>query len=108
MRENVLITGGAGFIGSHLTDELVANGYSVRLLDSLIPQVHGSERVRPAYLNPDAELSIGDVRDPDAVRKALANIDVVYHFAAAVGVGQSMYRMAEYMSVNAVGTAVLL
>jgi dTDP-L-rhamnose 4-epimerase len=103
----VLITGGAGFIGSHLADELLAHGYRVRALDSLDPQVHASGE-RPAYLNDDVELVRGDVRDPDAVRRALDGVDAVYHFAARVGVGQSMYELADYQSVNAHGTGVLL
>jgi dTDP-L-rhamnose 4-epimerase len=103
----VLVTGGAGFIGSHLADELLAHGYRVRALDSLDPQVHaGGER--PAYLSPDVELVRGDVRDRDAVRGALDGVDAVYHFAARVGVGQSMYELADYQSVNAHGTGVLL
>jgi len=104
----VLITGGAGFIGSHLADELLAAGYRVRALDNLNEQVHGKERVRPSYLHKDVELIAGDVRDHAAVRKALSGVDAVYHFAAAVGVGQSMYEIAEYTSVNNLGTAVLL
>jgi dTDP-L-rhamnose 4-epimerase len=108
MTRRVLITGGAGFIGSHLADELLARGYAVRALDSLVPQVHGGERKRPSYLAKDIELVVGDVRDPAVVRHALDRVDVVYHFAARVGVGQSMYEVAEYTSVNNVGTAVLL
>jgi dTDP-L-rhamnose 4-epimerase len=104
----VLITGGAGFIGSHLADELLARGCAVRALDALVPQVHGPERQRPAYLAPEVELVVGDVRDAATVRQALAGVDVVYHFAARVGVGQSMYEIGEYTSVNNLGTAVLL
>jgi dTDP-L-rhamnose 4-epimerase len=106
--KQVLITGGAGFIGSHLTNELLRHGYRVRILDNLISQVHGPGQRRPSYLNPDAELMVGDVRDAEAVRQALRGVDVVYHFAARVGVGQSMYEIAEYTSVNDHGTAVLL
>jgi dTDP-L-rhamnose 4-epimerase len=108
MAKNILITGGAGFIGSHLSDELLQHGHRVRVLDSLDPQVHQSCSSRPAYLNSAVELIVGDVRDRSAVTKALHGIDVVYHFAAAVGVGQSMYQIARYNSVNALGTAVLL
>jgi dTDP-L-rhamnose 4-epimerase len=104
----ILITGGAGFIGSHLADELIRRGHDVRALDILSPQVHGAEQRRPSYLHPDVELQRGDVRDAAAVRRALDGIDVVYHFAAAVGVGQSMYEVEHYTSTNAVGTAVLL
>jgi hypothetical protein len=104
----VLITGGAGFIGSHLTDELLRAGYSVRILDNLTPQVHGENAQRPSYLAADAELQVGDVRDSDAVARALEGIDAVVHLAAAVGVGQSMYEIEAYTSVNNLGTAVLL
>lgn len=108
MSERILITGGAGFIGSHLADELLRQGYQVRVLDNLSSQVHGPEAGRPAYLDPEVELQQGDVRDPDAVRNALRGVHAVFHFAAAVGVGQSMYQIAEYTSVNNLGTAVLL
>ena len=104
---SVLITGGAGFIGSHLADELLRAGYRVRALDRLDQQVH-AEGKRPAYLDPEVELVRGDVRDAAAVERALEGIDAVYHFAARVGVGQSMYELAEYQSVNTFGTGVLL
>jgi dTDP-L-rhamnose 4-epimerase len=104
----VLITGGAGFIGSHLADELLAHGYTVRVLDSLLPQVHGPDRRRPLYLAPEVELVEGDVRDPDVVGRALRGVDAVYHLAARVGVGQSMYEVSAYTSANNLGTAVLL
>lgn len=108
MGKRVLVTGGAGFIGSHLTDHLLAEGHSVRILDNLDPQVHGPDAERPLYLDPDAELVVGDVRDIAAVKAALEGIDAVFHFASAVGVGQSMYDIARYTSVNNLGTAVLL
>jgi dTDP-L-rhamnose 4-epimerase len=108
MTQQVLITGGAGFLGSHLADELLANGYRVRALDRLDPQVHGEGRMRPTYLDREIELVIGDVRDPDAVRRALRGVDAVYHFAAAVGVGQSMYEVVHYTETNNVATAVLM
>ncbi|BDG07483.1 NAD-dependent epimerase/dehydratase family protein [Anaeromyxobacter paludicola] len=104
----VLITGGAGFIGSHLADHLLARGYAVRALDALSPQVHGEDPARPPWLAPEVELQVGDVRDPAAVRRALQGVDAVVHLAAAVGVGQSMYQVAHYTSVNGLGTAVLL
>lgn len=106
--KHVLITGGAGFIGSHVADELIARGYRVRALDNLSPQVHGPRAGRPAYLHDDVELHLGDVREADDVRAALDGIDAVFHFAAAVGVGQSMYEIAQYTSVNNLGTAVLM
>jgi dTDP-L-rhamnose 4-epimerase len=106
--KTVLITGGAGFIGSHVADELLEHGYQVRALDSLIPQVHGLERARPDYLSPEVELVVGDIRDPELVERALHGVDAVYHFAARVGVGQSMYEVRAYTDVNNLGTAVLL
>jgi dTDP-L-rhamnose 4-epimerase len=101
----VLVTGGAGFIGSHLVDRLLSDGCDVRVLDSLDPQVHAGW---PAYLAGEAERVEGDVRDRDAVRRALAGVDHIVHFAAAVGVGQSMYEIERYTSVNAIGAAVVL
>jgi dTDP-L-rhamnose 4-epimerase len=103
---NILVTGGAGFIGSHLVDALVQRGHAVRVLDTFDPQVHG--RARPNYLNPAAEYLDGDVRDRAMLRRALGGVDVVFHEAAAVGVGQSMYEIERYVSANALGTATLL
>ncbi len=109
MSKQVLITGGAGFIGAHLARELLGRGgYKVRALDNLSPQVHGAEGKRPAYLDSDVELMVGDVRDPDAVGRALKGVDAVFHLAAMVGVGQSMYEIAQYTDVNNMGTATLL
>ena len=100
----VLITGGAGFIGSHLADQLLAEGHEVRALDNLDPQVHPGG-ARPAYLDSQVELQVGDVRDADAVARALDGVDHVVHFAAAVGVGQSMYEIARYTELNTMATA---
>src|SRR3954447_18435541 len=100
MGSQILITGGAGFIGSHLADALLARGHRVRVLDSLVPQVHGPERQRPGYLASDVELIVGDVRDRRALRRALAGTDVVVHLAATVGVGQSMYEIVRYTEAN--------
>jgi dTDP-L-rhamnose 4-epimerase len=108
MKTLALITGGAGFIGSHLADLLLENGYRVRVLDSLDPQVHGPDRKRPDYLSLEAELVVGDVRDHETVAGALEGVEVLVHFAAAVGVGQSMYEIARYTSVNSMGAAVVL
>lgn len=108
MPKRVLITGGAGFIGSHVADELLQHGYAVRALDSLSPQVHGPNPQRPAYLDPEVELVVGDVRDREVVRRALRDVDAVLHLAAKVGVGQSMYQIADYTAVNNLATAVLL
>ena len=108
MSKHILITGGAGFIGSHVAAELLSHNYKVRALDSLVPQVHGAERKRPDYLAKEVELIIGDIRDPEAVARALRGVDAVIHLVALVGVGQSMYQIADYTSVNNLGTAVLL
>jgi dTDP-L-rhamnose 4-epimerase len=108
MSKRILITGGAGFIGSHLADELLEHGYSVRVLDNISEQVHGRAGDRPSYLDAEVELVKGDVRDPEMVEKALKGIDAVYHFAAMVGVGQSMYQIVDYTDVNNLGTATLL
>lgn len=102
----VLVTGGAGFIGSHLVDRLVAEGHDVRVLDSFEVQVH--QEKKPSYLNKCAEYIKGDVRDEAVLGKALKDIGYVYHFAAKVGVGQSMYEIKDYMSSNTYGTSVLL
>ena len=106
-KANVLVTGGAGFIGSHLVDALVAKGHRVRVLDALVSQVHG-ENSAPAYLNSAAEFIAGDVCDREVVDRALEGIDVVFHEAAEVGVGQSMYEIERYVRANDLGTAVLL
>jgi dTDP-L-rhamnose 4-epimerase len=106
MAKNILITGGAGFIGSHLADQLLDVGHKVRVLDNFSEQVHGGRR--PDYMDERVEVLEGDVRDREAVDRALEGIDVVYHLAAAVGVGQSMYEVEHYTSVNNVGTGVLL
>lgn len=104
----VLVTGGAGFVGSHLVDALLERGDKVRVFDNLDPQVHGPDQRVPPWLATGAELQIGDMRDAGAVARALAGVDVVYHLAAAVGVGQSMYQIADYTAVNTLGTAHLL
>lgn len=105
--KRVLVTGGAGFIGSHLVDELLRRGYEVRILDNLDPQVH-PEGEAPDYMNPDAEFIHGDVRDGDAFYKALNGMDAVLHQASVVGIGQSQYQIARYVSSNIQGTANLL
>jgi len=106
MGETVLITGGAGFVGRHLARALLERGDEVRVLDSLIEQVHPT-RSRPSELDPGVELIVGDVRDEDAVARAIRGVDSVVHLAAEVGVGQSMYAIDRYTSVNDYGTAVL-
>ena len=106
MSETVLITGGAGFIGRFVSRELLQRGHRVRVLDALIPQVHDSAQ-RPADLPVDVELIHADIRDGEAVARALRGVDSVVHLAAEVGVGQSMYEVERYTSANDVGTAVL-
>lgn len=101
--KHILITGGAGFIGSFLTDELIKKGYRVRILDNLEPQVHGKKK--PSYLNSKAEFIKGDVTNYNVFKKALKGIDIVYHLAARVGVGQSNYEIKNYSDVNIGGMA---
>ena len=104
---NVLVTGGAGYIGSHLVDALVARGYRVTVLDSLEPQVHRSG-TWPSYANAGAEYVRGDVRDRAVFEPLVCAADAVVHFGAAVSVGQSMYQVDRYVDVNTRGTALLL
>ncbi|MDE2059739.1 MAG: NAD-dependent epimerase/dehydratase family protein [candidate division NC10 bacterium] len=102
----VLVTGGAGFIGSFVVDRLLALGHEVRVFDGLDPQVH--PRGVPVYLSSGAELLTGDVRNRGQCAKALEGVEVVVHAAAAVGVAQSLYRVEHYVDVNVRGTATLL
>lgn len=115
----VLVTGGAGFIGSHLCDELLTHGYTVRVLDALDPQVHGheagdrflhgaTEPRPPSYLDDRVDFRYGDVCSVTDVREALHEVDAVVHLAARVGVGQSAYQITRYVLMNTFGTAVLL
>jgi len=101
----ILITGGAGFIGSHIADALIKQGHAVRLYDNLTPQVHTQI---PEYLNKEAEFIEGDIRNRDELAKAVKDMEVIFHEAAAVGVAQSMYQIHKYTDVNALGTANLL
>lgn len=104
MASTYLITGGAGFIGRQLSRELLSCGHSVRVIDSLVPQVHGD--TEPSL--PGVEFHEGDIRDANQLDRALAGTDGVFHLAAEVGVGQSMYEIARYVGANDLGTAVLL
>lgn len=108
MAERILITGGAGFVGSHLADALAAAGHEVVLFDNLEPQVHGEGTTRPAYLDPQHRLVHGDVRDTLALAPLVREADVIFHLAAMVGVGQSMYQVRRYTDVNTLGMATLL
>ena len=104
----MLITGGAGFIGSHVTDELLAAGYEVRVFDNGAAQVHGERNGPPPHLAPEVDYIFGDVRNGRALDRALRNVDGVLHLAAVVGVGQSMYEVEQYTAVNEQGSATLM
>ncbi len=106
--EKVLVTGGAGFIGSHIVDVLLAEGYHVIALDNLEPQVHGGRKTAPEYFNPKAEFVCGDARDKKLVDGLVARVDAVVHEAALVGVGQSMYEVDRYVLNNDGSSAVIL
>jgi dTDP-L-rhamnose 4-epimerase len=105
-RERVLVTGGAGFIGSHLVDALVRRGDRVTILDDLEPQAHPDRS--SVHCRRDAELIVGDLRNPEVVARALDGVELVYHLGGMVGNGQSMFDVRRYVDVNAVGTATLL
>lgn len=103
----ILVTGGAGFIGSHLVDRLVKEGHVVRIFDNLDPQVHRGGKP-PEYLNKNAEFINGDVTNRRELQDVIKGMDAIYHEASAVGVGQSMYEIEHYVKVNSLGTAILL
>ena len=103
-----LVTGGAGFIGSYVCEALLQRGHKPIVLDNLDPQIHGEHAPWPSYMPAGTENHVGDVRDRALVRRLLADCDAVIHLAAAVGVGQSMYKIEHYCSVSVLGTAVLL
>lgn len=106
MKYKILVTGGAGFIGSFIVDRLVAEGHEVVILDNLEPQVH--QGVAPDYLNKSAKFVKGSVLDYELFRAVVSDVDVIFHEAAMVGVGQSMYQVSRYASANVIGTAYLL
>ena len=106
MAERILITGGAGFIGCHVAEALLARGDEVRVLDDMIEQVHAGQAPNPVLR--DCDLQVANVRNRDAVARALHGVDAVVHLAAEVGVGQSMYEIERYVGANDLGTAVLL
>jgi dTDP-L-rhamnose 4-epimerase len=99
---NVLVTGGAGFIGSFISDILIDNGFSVAIMDNLEEQIHGNKK---PYINEKAKFIKGDVRIKEDWKKALKDMDIIVHFAAMVGVGQSMYQPVRYLTTNVIGTA---
>jgi dTDP-L-rhamnose 4-epimerase len=101
----ILLTGGAGFVGSHVADRLVAGGHDVRIVDALLPTAHDGT---PTWLPEAAELVVGDLRDPQVARDAVAGVDAVCHQAAMVGLGADVLDIADYVGHNDLATAVLL
>ena len=112
MKKHALVTGGAGFIGSHLVDTLLERGYEVTVLDSLSPQVHGDAEVDddgwPVYLNPRATRIKGDLLDEDVFEKSIEGVTHLAHLAASVGVGQSMTNIVDYTRNNVLTAAIML
>jgi dTDP-L-rhamnose 4-epimerase len=104
--KKILVTGGAGFIGSFIVDALLQRGYEVTVFDNLEPQVHNGGI--PKYLNPNARFVSGDIRDYEALRGAIKGAEAIFHQAAMVGVGQSMFQVRKYVEINSVGTANVL
>jgi len=104
----ILVTGGAGFIGSFIVDMLIERGHEVLVFDNLDPQVHQSRNKLPEHFNPKAKFIFGDVREKDKLYDAVKEAEIIFHKAAAVGVGQSMYQVEHYVDVNTKGTAALL
>lgn len=103
----ILVSGGAGFIGSHLVDGLINKGYQVIVLDNLYRQIHPEGKL-PSYFNKKALFIKGDVTKRTDWEKVLTGVDAIFHLAAAVGVGQSMYEIEHYTKVNSLGTALML
>jgi len=106
--EKILVTGGAGFVGSHTADLLIEHGYHVTILDNLESQVHGETGKLPDYVNSKSTFIYGDIRERGLLKKAIREVDAVIHLAAMVGVGQSMYQPERYVDINTRGTANLL
>lgn len=112
MLKNILITGGAGFIGSNLALKLIDKGYNVTVLDNLSPQIHGENpsKTSPLYLSIKNQVNFifGSVTSKEDWKKALENQDAIIHYAAETGTGQSMYEIQKYVDVNINGTAIML
>jgi len=112
LNKHVLVTGGAGFIGSHLVDNLLARGYAVSVLDNLLPQVHGDAELDadgwPVYLNAKAKRIKGDCLDTELFANSLDGVTHLAHLAASVGVGQSMTNIVDYTRNNVMAAAVML
>ena len=106
--ERILVTGGAGFIGSHTVDLLIENGYQAIILDNLEPQVHGKQKTKPDYINNNATFIQHDIQDRNFLTKIISEVDAIIHLAALVGVGQSMYQIERYINANTEATAILL
>jgi len=106
--EKILVTGGAGFIGSHTVDLLIEHGYQTIILDNLEPQVHGKQTAKPDYMNEDAIFIQHDIQDHKFLNKVISEVDAIIHLAALVGVGQSMYQIERYINANTQATATLL
>jgi len=104
--EKILVTGGAGFIGSHTVDLLIKHGYQTTIIDNLEPQVHG--KTKPDYINKDATFIQHDIQDRNFLSKTVLEVDAIIHLAALVGVGQSMYQIERYIHTNTRATATLL
>lgn len=106
--KNILVTGGVGFIGTHLVRRLRGMGHRVRVLDNLSPQVHDKSENEIREANPEIEYVFGDIRDQDALMRAIEGVQGVFHLAAETGIGQSMYEISRYTDTNITGTARLL
>ncbi|MFX0186826.1 MAG: NAD-dependent epimerase/dehydratase family protein [Candidatus Hodarchaeota archaeon] len=109
MTKKILVTGGAGFIGSHLVDKLINEmGHQVTVIDILEEQVHGKTNKPPDYLNKDALFIHGSITDIKTLKELVKDNEIIFHLAAMVGVGQSMYQIKKYIKHNILGTANLL
>ena len=106
--KNILVTGGAGFIGSNLSLKLISKGYKVTVLDNLSPQIHTTDSPLYSSIKDKVRFIKGTVLSYDDWKKALVDIDVVVHFAAETGTGQSMYEIEKYTDVNIKGTSIFL